>query len=44
VLNVQNRSQMQGPNTDPTSTNFGRVVSQSAAINRWLQIQARVTF
>jgi len=44
VLNVQNRSQMQGPNTDPLSTNFGRVVSQSAAINRWLQVQARVTF
>ena len=44
VLNVQNRSQMQGPNTDPLSTNFGRITSQSAAVNRWLQVQARVTF
>ena len=44
VLNVQNRSQMNGPSTDPTSTNFGRVTSQANAINRWLQVQARVTF
>lgn len=44
VLNIQNRSQMNGPNTDPTSTNFGRITSQSSATNRWLQVQARVTF
>ncbi len=44
VLNVQNRSQMNGPSTDPTSTNFGRITSQSAAINRWLQVQARIQF
>jgi hypothetical protein len=44
VLNIQNRSQMNGPNTDPTSTNFGRITSQSAAINRWLQVQARIQF
>ena len=44
ALNVQNRSQMAGPNTDPFSTNFGRITSQTAAVNRWLQIQARISF
>jgi hypothetical protein len=44
ALNVANRSQMAGPSTDPLSTNFGRVTSQTAAINRWLQVQARVQF
>ena len=44
ALNVQNRSQMAGPNTDPFSTNFGRITGQSAATNRWLQVQARLTF
>jgi hypothetical protein len=44
VLNVQNRSQMDNPSTDPFSTNFGRITSQTAATNRWLQVQARVTF
>jgi hypothetical protein len=44
TLNLQNRSQFGGPSTDPTSTNFGRVTSQTAAVNRWLQIQARLKF
>lgn len=44
VLNVQNRSQMDYPVTDPYSTNFGRIVNQTAATNRWLQVQARLTF
>ncbi len=44
ALNVQNRSQMAGPNTDPFSTNFGRITSQTSAVNRWLQIQARISF
>ena len=44
ALNVLNRSQMNAPVTDPYSTNFGRVVSQTAATNRWLQVQARITF
>lgn len=44
ALNVQNRSQMAGPNTDPNSTNFGRITSQTAAVNRWIQVQARLTF
>ena len=44
ALNLTNRSQMSGPSTDPLNTNFGRVTSQSAATNRWLQVQARVQF
>ncbi len=44
VLNVQNRSQMAGPSTDPFSTNFGKITSQTSATNRWLQVQARITF
>ncbi|MBI4906132.1 MAG: TonB-dependent receptor [Acidobacteria bacterium] len=44
ALNIQNRSQMGGPNTDPTSTNFGRITSQSQGTNRWLDVQARLTF
>jgi hypothetical protein len=44
ALNVANRSQMAGPNTDPYSTNFGKITSQTSATNRWLQVQARLTF
>lgn len=44
VLNVQNRSQMDNPNTDPYSTNFGKITQQTAATNRWIQIQGRITF
>ncbi|MBI4875473.1 MAG: TonB-dependent receptor [Acidobacteria bacterium] len=44
ALNVQNRSQMNAPSTDPYSTNFGRITSQTAATNRWIQVQARITF
>lgn len=44
ALNLQNRSQMAGPNTDPFNTNFGRILSQTAATNRWIQVQARITF
>jgi len=44
ALNIQNRSQMNSPSTDPFSTNFGRITSQTAATNRWLQVQMRITF
>lgn len=44
ALNVLNRSQMNAPVTDPFSTNFGRIVSQTSATNRWIQVQARLTF
>jgi len=44
ALNVQNRSQMAAPTTDPFSTNFGRITAQTAATNRWLQVQARLSF
>lgn len=44
VLNVQNRSRMAAPVTNPYNTNFGRIVSQTSATNRWLQVQARIWF
>jgi hypothetical protein len=44
ALNVQNRSQMDAPSTDPLSTNFGKITAQTSATNRWLQVQARLTF
>lgn len=44
ALNIQNRSQFNGPSTDPLSTNFGKVTSQSSGINRFIQIMARIRF
>jgi outer membrane receptor protein involved in Fe transport len=44
VINVFNRSQMDTPSTDPSNTNFGRVVAQTTAQNRFLQVQARFRF
>ncbi len=44
ALNVANRSQMDSPSTDPTSSNFGRITAQTAATNRWVQVQMRLTF
>ena len=44
ALNLQNRSQMAAPVTDPFNTNFGRITSQTAATNRWMEAQARITF
>jgi hypothetical protein len=35
---------MNEPNTNPFSTDFGRITSQTAATNRWIQVQARITF
>lgn len=44
MLNVFNRNQFDSPSTDPANTNFGRVLAQTAAVNRFLQFQARLTF
>ncbi len=44
ALNLQNRSQFAAPATDPLSTNFGKVTSQSSTHNRFLQIQGRIQF
>jgi hypothetical protein len=43
-MNLQNRSQFEGPNTNPVSTDFGRVTTQTAAMNRFIQIQGRIRF
>lgn len=44
VLNLQNRSQFQAPDANPYSTNFGRVVQQTQAVNRFIQIQGRIVW
>ncbi|MEK7750571.1 MAG: hypothetical protein AAB654_01550, partial [Acidobacteriota bacterium] len=44
VINVFNRSEWGAPNTDPFSTNFGRVTSVTAAQKRFLQIQGKIRF
>lgn len=44
ALNLQNRSQFAGPEISPTSTNFGRITSQTSSTNRFYQVQARITF
>jgi hypothetical protein len=41
---LQNRSQMNAPDISPTSTNFGRVASQTSSLNRFYQVQARIQF
>ena len=44
VINLQNRSQMAGPDVNPLSTNFGRITSQTSSLNRFYQVQARIQF
>ena len=44
AINVYNRSQMGAPELSPTSTNFGRITSQTSSLNRFYQIQARIQF
>jgi len=43
-LNVGNQSLLNGPNTDPTSTNFGKITSQTNSQNRFLTLQGRLRF
>lgn len=44
MLNLQNRSQFAAPSTNPQASDFGKVTSQTLALNRFIQIQAKVTF
>lgn len=44
ALNVTNHPQFSGPNTSPTSSQFGQITSQSSQINRLVEIQARIVF
>ncbi len=44
VINLQNRSQFAGPDLSPTSSTFGKVQAQTSSLNRFYQIQARITF
>jgi hypothetical protein len=43
-MNLQNRSQFDAPTTNPYSTNFGRVTTQTAAMNRFIQAHVRIRF
>lgn len=44
VLNLANRSEWSAPNTDPFSTNFGRVTAVTTSQKRFLQIQGKIRF
>ena len=44
ALNAANRSQMDVPNLDPTSTNFGKITSNTSSTMRYLLIQGRIRF
>lgn len=44
ALNVANHSQFENPNTDPTSTNFGKVTNNTSSTMRFLLFQFRVKF
>jgi len=44
AINLQNRSQFNGPDLNPVNSTFGSITSQTSATNRFIQVQARVTF
>lgn len=44
ALNLQNRSQFNGPDLNPVNSTFGVITSQTAATNRFIQVQARIVF
>jgi len=44
ALNLFNRTTFSSPDTNPLSTNFGRVLNQTATRNRYIQIQAKIRF
>ncbi len=44
ALNVLNATQFASPNVTTTSTDFGRVTSQTNTTKRFLQLQARIRF
>ncbi|MFN7935932.1 MAG: carboxypeptidase-like regulatory domain-containing protein [Bryobacteraceae bacterium] len=44
AINAINRSQFDAPERSPFSTNFGRIVAQTTATNRILQLVARIYF
>jgi len=44
ALNVANHTQFDIPNTDPTSTNFGKITNNTSSTMRFLLIQGRIQF
>ena len=44
MVNLQNRSQFAAPDTNPFSTNFGKITAATANANRFIQLQGRIRF
>jgi hypothetical protein len=44
ALNLLNRSQFSGPDTNPFNTTFGLVSSTTSTLNRFYQLQGRIRF
>jgi hypothetical protein len=44
ALNLFNRSQFSGPDTNPYNTTFGKITSATSTLNRFYQIQGRIRF
>jgi hypothetical protein len=44
AINLQNRSQMDSPSTNPTSSLFGVITAQTSSLNRFYQLQGRIRF
>ena len=44
ALDSLNRSQLDVPTLDPTSSNFGKVTNNTSSTNRFLLIQGRIHF
>jgi hypothetical protein len=42
ALNVMNHSFIGGPNTTPTSAQFGQITAGAANLNRFIQIQGHL--
>ena len=44
AINILNRTTFANPNLNPTSTDFGRITSATAAAPRFIQFVNRFTF
>ena len=44
ALNAANHAQMDIPNLDPTSTNFGKITNNTSSTMRYLLFQGRIRF
>jgi hypothetical protein len=44
AINAFNRTVFGAPNTNPLSSNFGRITTQTETPNRYIQLQGRIQF